>query len=173
MTRIRTTICWLTAIAASATATRPSLAQTNVIWLPTSVADYNEPSNWDNGTTFPAVPDAAFNEIATINNGGIAFLSATSLTPTGGVVLGQDAADTGTLEIRNGGNLTAQVGTAPAGTPPDGSVVVGSVGAGTLRVLSGGTLSATARSLGRKRGQLDRARRLHGNARKCEHQRND
>jgi hypothetical protein len=126
----------------------PAQAQTNVLWLPTGVDDYNQPNNWDNGTAFIAVPDAGFNERSVINNGGTAFLSATPVTPTGGVILGLGAADVGILEIRSGGNLTSHVGTLPGPNPPDGSVVVGAAGRGTLRVLSGGTLTGTALSSG-------------------------
>jgi hypothetical protein len=104
--------------------------------------DYNNAANWI--AVVPPdefVPDGTLNERAVINNGGLAFLAAASVTPTAGFVLGQGATESGTLEIRNGGNLTSIVGAQPI-APPDGVVYVGGLGTGTLRVLAGGTLTA-------------------------------
>jgi hypothetical protein len=125
----------MTALVAFAAVPRPALAD-DVFWIAAGTSSYNTPSNW----SLNVVPDAAFNDRAFINNGGTAFLAATAATPTGGVTLGQAPADSGTLEIRNGGNLSS----IPGALDEDGSVLVGQQGTGTLRVLSGGTLSATS-----------------------------
>jgi hypothetical protein len=110
----------------------------NVFWQNPGVSDYNTLENWSTGF----VPDAAFNEVAVVNNGGTAFLNAPATTSTAAVVLGQQANQSGTLEIRGGGSLLSEIGTGGVGNPPDGRVIVGEAGTGTLRVLSGGTLNA-------------------------------
>jgi hypothetical protein len=110
----------------------------NVFWQNPGVSDYNTLENWSTGF----VPDAGFNEVAVVNNGGTAFLNAPATTSVAAVVLGQQANQSGTLEIRNGGSLLSEIGTGGVGNPPDGRVIVGEAGTGTLRVLAGGTLNA-------------------------------
>jgi hypothetical protein len=111
----------------------------NVFWDNPGTSDYNTPGDWSTDI----VPDSGFNEVAVINNGGTAFLNAPAATSAAAVVLGQQATQSGTLEIRSGGSLTSEIGTGGVGNPPDGRVIVGEVGTGTLRVLSGGALNAT------------------------------
>ncbi len=84
------------------------------------------------------------NEIASINNGGTAIVSDTPVEP-GGLVLGRNNIDRGTLEIRSGGRLTvlpSEFGLTA------GDVVVGQTGEGHLTVLRGGELSAETLSSG-------------------------
>jgi hypothetical protein len=122
---------------------RPATAQiTNSQWVPAGTADYNMGANWTNPMSGMVVPDAGFDEIATINNGGTAFVANMPGFPPGGVLLGQGASDSGTLEIRSGGNLSVEI--QPANTDPDppGTIVVGQAGTGHLRVLRGGTLTS-------------------------------
>jgi hypothetical protein len=120
----------------------PAAAQImNPLWVPTGAADYYTGANW----TGSILPDAAFDEIATINNGGTAFVATSPSFPTspGGVLLGQGAADRGTLEIRSGGMLSVENQPANVDPDPPGSIVVGQGGEGHLRVLRGGTLTST------------------------------
>lgn len=116
----------------------PTAEAQDVIWQNPGTGDYNDAANWSNGF----VPDSSFNERAIINNGGSAFLDAPAATPAAGVALGELPDQSGTLEIRSGGQLTSQIGMGGVGNPPDGRVIVGGAGTGTLRVLSGGTLHA-------------------------------
>lgn len=126
-----------TALAAIACAATIASAQVNdVTWNNAGVGDWNVGSNWD---PFSATPEAAgFNEEATIDNGGTAFLTA-SAPNVGAVTLGTAGQTTGTLEIRNGGSLTV----VNNGTT-SGNVEVGVQGStmGTLIVERGASLTA-------------------------------
>jgi hypothetical protein len=135
MIQRRLVIFSLTLTAASAW---QSARAQNVFWDNPGVGDYNTLTNWSTDI----VPDAAFNEVAVVSNGGTAFLNAAAATPVAAVVLGQLANQSGTLEIRGGGSLISEIGSGGVGNPPDGRVIVGEAGTGTLRVLGGGTLNA-------------------------------
>lgn len=113
-------------------------AQTEQIWQPVVIDNWNTGANW---APFAATPDVSFDEVGVIENGGTAYLDAPASTTTGGVILGR--ADTGALEIRNGGSLVNA-----AGSNVVGSVLVGnSVSTGTLTVEPGGSLTAVSLSL--------------------------
>jgi hypothetical protein len=103
-------------------------------WSVAGPADWNTGANWSEGN----VPDATFDEYARISNNGSAFVQNTPPQP-GGIILGDAASTSGTLEIRTGGNLTAV-----ADTPNNGALVVGQSGTGTLIVQTGGSLSAAS-----------------------------
>lgn len=102
--------------------------QTNVDFLPAGPADWNQNSNWDPADNGGFVPEAAVNEIGVIGSGTSAFVE--SLPPNvGGIII-----NSGALEIREGGSLSAV---------PDISVL-GNLevnGTGTLTVRRGGTLN--------------------------------
>lgn len=72
-------------------------------------------------------PDGAYGEYASVSNGGIALIDHPIALSPGDIRIGQDAATTGTLAIRNGGSITVQTGTAGTGTLANGVS-----GAGTL-----------------------------------------
>ena len=115
------------------------------VWNNAGTSNWTTTTNWSGGT----VPDVNFEDAALINNGGTAFISSVVAQQAGGVVLGAAAGDTGSLEIRNGGNLTV---VASGSFPADGSMRVGqgvmaSGGTGHLSVLPGGTLSSVSLSL--------------------------
>jgi len=134
----RTYSTWLAAIAGCLLWAAQATAQNDVIWNDVGVDNWNVGSNWD---PFGVPPDVAFDEVGVINNGGTAFLSAPAVTNVGGVVLGRGTTTTGgngTLEIRNGGSLTAAPGTATTG-----ALLVGNGRTGTLVVQPGGSLSAS------------------------------
>jgi hypothetical protein len=83
------------------------------------------------------VPSFEFNERAIVNNGGTAFAETSGGASPAAIILGSTAVGSGTLEVRNGGVLSAM-----AGTMTDGSITVGNVGQGVVRVLPGGSLSS-------------------------------
>ncbi|QDU88896.1 hypothetical protein Pla175_22800 [Pirellulimonas nuda] len=107
-------------------------------------------NNWDNGLGETFVPGAGFDEIGTINNGGTAFVAimpdgSLSQPNPGGVLLGQGAADSGTLEIRSGGRLTATPWTSDGS---NGNIVIGQSGLGVASVARGGTLAGQSLTVG-------------------------
>lgn len=116
----------------------------DVFWLPAGSGNWNTGANWadlEGGAPRGDIPSAFFEEIAVINNGGTATLSAAAGDTTGGIVLGRTATDSGTLTISSGGSLVSE-----ASASSNGSVLVGQSGLGTLNV--SGTGSLTAPSLG-------------------------
>ncbi len=126
-------VLWLMASAG------PALAQFNVAWNTTTGA-YSTGANWLGGSP----PVANFDDVGVINNGGTAQVADAPVSP-GGIILGQAAGNSGTLEIRSGGNLSVVNG---AGGGASGAVAVGQSGVGTLNVLQGGTLTANSLSSG-------------------------
>ncbi len=123
------------ALLMAAVAPRLSLAQVNdVEWIPTGVGNYNTGGNW---SPFSAVPTESFNEVAIINNGGTAELSAAAAASPGGIILGQADALGGALHILAGGSIT----TVDNGTT-DGNVIVGDgTQSGVLTIDRGGSLT--------------------------------
>jgi hypothetical protein len=102
--------------------------QTNVDFLPTGPADWNLDANWDPADNGGFVPAASVNEIAVIGNGRSAFVD-DSPPNVGGITI-----NSGALEVRSGGNLSAV-----PDTSVNGNLAVN--GVGTLAVRRGGTLS--------------------------------
>lgn len=113
------------AVATFAAAANLASSQTNVNFVPAGPATWNNDGNWN-----PAFrPEATLNEIAVIGAGMSAFVVDSPPSP-GGIV------NSGSLEIRNGGNLSAVPGTE--------ATVLGNLalnGTGALTVRRGGTLS--------------------------------
>ena len=84
----------------------------DVFWLPAGTADWNNVNNWADtvgGAPRGFVPSSALEDVANINNGGTATLTAAAGDTPGGVVLGAAAADSGTLSISSAGSLTSVV----------------------------------------------------------------
>ncbi len=108
----------------------------------TGVGNWNEAANWlSTPENIVIVPGDNFpREVANISNGGTAFLSAPAPFEVDGVLIGDGAGTTGTLEIRAGGSLEL-ADADPVEIAGDGSMYVGGDGTGTL-LLSGGTLNA-------------------------------
>jgi hypothetical protein len=117
----------------------PASAQFNIAWNATTGA-YSTGANWLGGSP----PVADFDDVGVINNGGTAQVADAPVSP-GGIILGQAAGNSGTLEIRSGGHLSVVNG---AGGAASGAVVVGQSGLGSLNVLRGGTLTANSLSSG-------------------------
>lgn len=118
----------------------------DVVWLPVGTSGWNTGANWaDMGspTTRDAIPSAINQEMGVINNGGTATLAAPIGEATGGVTLGQAAADTGTLSITSGGVFTSVVSGSTTGV-----VTVGAAGRGTLNVSGTGQLTAPGLNIG-------------------------
>jgi hypothetical protein len=116
-------------------ATVPGTAATN---------NWTSASNWSGG-----VPNVDNEDYGVINNGGVAYVNSTPSTTAGGVSLGTNAGESGTLQILSGGNLTvADDVPGGGGFPADGAVRVGQVGTGTLVIQPGGTLKSDLLLLG-------------------------
>ncbi len=111
---------------------RSANAQVQVPWN-VDTGFYSVGANWLGG--FP--PYANFDDIGVINNGGTAQVNDTPPSPSG-IIIGQGSADSGTLEVLSGGNLSVVLG--GMGTTA-GQVVVGQSGEGLLTVHRGGTLT--------------------------------
>jgi PEP-CTERM motif len=110
-----------------------------VYWLPAGSSNYNTGANWSNtpgGAPRGTEPDAAFEEVGVIDNGGTATFSAPVTTSAGGFVLGQTAGQTGALGISTGGSFTSVTSAST-----DGIMHVGNGGRGYLN-MTGGSLSA-------------------------------
>src|SRR5262245_40741889 len=111
-----------------------AIAQTNTIFNVAGPADWNTPGNWN-----PAfVPFSDFNENAIIEANRSTFVSTTVPTPAGITI------NSGTLDVRAGGSLTANPGTLTSGNLTVGT---GS-GVANLFVKRGGTLNARQLSTG-------------------------
>jgi hypothetical protein len=120
-------------LAASGT---PALAIDNTWNVATGT--WNTAANWANGE----LPSAITNQVPVISNNGTATLSgAVATNSVDGLVLGQIAATTGTLEIGAGGALTLIEDTSGTTGDGDGSALVGLAGSGVLR-MTGGSLTA-------------------------------
>jgi len=106
-------------------------AQNIVQFIPAGVADWNEPTSWQDIGAGQNIPSFEFDEIGLIATGGTAQVSTVSSTNPGGVQI-----NNGTLQVLDGGSLSAFVG---FGSLAQGVIDIG--GDGTLSVASGGTLS--------------------------------
>jgi hypothetical protein len=106
---------------------RAAVGQTNVDFQPTGPADWNANANWDPADNGGFVPDASLNENAVIGSGRSAFVDDTPLN-VGGITI-----NSGSLEVRSGGNLSAV-----ADTFVNGNLAVN--GSGDVTVRRGGTL---------------------------------
>jgi hypothetical protein len=109
-------------------ATNVAVSQTDVDFLPTGPADWNTNANWDPADNGGFVPEASVNENAIIGLGRTAFVD-DSPPDVGGITI-----NSGALEIRSGGNLSAVTGTSV-----NGNLVL--IGTGTASIHRGGTLS--------------------------------
>jgi len=106
-----------------------------------ATGDWGNSSSWD---TLFSPPQAQFDELAVISNGGTASVTGTE-PDVGAIILGNNGGETGALEILSGGNLVSRVSDFLL---TDGVVVVGNLGTGTLSVLPGGTLTAVGLTQG-------------------------
>ncbi len=105
--------------------------QTNVDFLPTGPETWNANSSWDPADNGGFVPIANFNEIGVIGTGQTAFVDGVPNNPpnVGGIII-----NSGALEIRSGGSLSAV-----PDTLVQGNLAVN--GAGAVTVKRGGTLN--------------------------------
>jgi hypothetical protein len=133
-------------------ASMPRVQAFDILWLPAGTSGWNTPANWTAG----AVPSADFEEVGVINNGGTATLSAPIAVTTGGVALGQAAAESGTLSISSGGVFVSE-----ASATTNGAVAVGVGGTGTLNVNGTGSLAAAGLTIA---GQAASQATFSGNA---------
>ncbi|HJQ78320.1 MAG TPA: hypothetical protein VJ828_00115 [Lacipirellulaceae bacterium] len=116
------------AVLISISATNVAVSQTDVDFVPTGPADWNTNANWDPADNGGFVPEASLNENAIIGSGRTAFVD--DMPPdVGGITI-----NSGALEIRSGGNLSALPDTSVTG-----NLAVN--GTGTLSVRRGGSLS--------------------------------
>ncbi|WP_425400135.1 hypothetical protein [Aeoliella sp.] len=118
----------------------------DVFWT-AGTSSWNSSSNWDSG----AVPYVFFEDVAIINNNGVATLNtaATGLDENnqvkspldaGGLILGQTVGDFGTLHLQSGGLLNLVQGTGQA----EGFANIGlGGGTGVLQVDGGATFTTT------------------------------
>ncbi len=132
-------------------------ASYTTIWNVPS-GNWTTASNWIAGVGGAGgVPDVASQDFALINNAGTSLVNSVVAPQAGGVILGELAANSGTLDIQSGGVLTVS-DQRPTFTA-DGSVEVGRAGTGTFFVRRGGTLNAASIALG---GQLGSTMTLGG-----------
>ncbi len=122
---------WLLALAV--TVNQPLFA-VDYLWT-AGAGDWNSLTNWDQGF----VPDALFEEVGVINNGGIASLS-NAATDAAGLRLGDAAGQSGTLRVLSGGSISFIDSTGE----PQGIANIGLGGTGVLEVQGGGTFSTTS-----------------------------
>jgi len=102
--------------------------------------NWTNPSNWSAG-----LPDVNTQDFAVIDGGGTAYVNSVAAQQPGGISLGTNATQSGTLDILSGGSLTlADLGIALE----DGSVRIGQGGTGHLFVRPGGTLNSLSLTLG-------------------------
>ena len=100
--------------------------------------------NWTTAPNWSAtfVPDAGFDEAATINNHNLVLLSSAA-PDVGGVKMAQAAGQGGGLLINSNGSLRA------VATPSEtGALTIGGAGLGSLTIFVGGTLIGRSLSLG-------------------------
>ncbi|MCA9237293.1 MAG: hypothetical protein KDA44_17585 [Planctomycetales bacterium] len=96
--------------------------------------DWAGNGNWDQGLS----PEAQYEEVGIINNGGVATVSA-AVPDSAGVILGQEEGDSGTLQVLSGGSINF---VNSSGTPA-GVANIGLNGTGVLDVRGGGSFSTT------------------------------
>lgn len=135
----------LVAVYAIGLCARPANAQNVFDWNVAS-GDWGVDGNWIDDLGDPAfVPDADIDEVGHVNNGGTAFVDSNIPFDAGGIVLGDAADESGTLEIRSGGTLVVRT---VQGNASVGSTVVGGEGTGNLIVLPGGNFETRSMFLG-------------------------
>lgn len=102
--------------------------------------NWTTPANWSAG-----LPDVNAQDFAVIDGGGTAYVNSVVALQAGGISLGTNAGQSGTLDILSGGSLAlADLGIALE----DGSVRIGQGGTGNLFVRPGGTLNSLSLALG-------------------------
>lgn len=132
-------LAFAAALGAITLSARPVAAQNGapIEWSNPGVANWNSAGNWAGGN----VPGVDYDEYAVIGNGGTAFVQDAPID-VGGLVLGPNAGQAGTLEVQAGGNL------AIVARVPNGALVVGQGGKGVVSILNGGQLTAASASSG-------------------------
>jgi hypothetical protein len=113
---------------------------------------WNTAGNWNQGGVPQANPFLEVGVVGTSASGGVvdgvANITAPVTTQSGGLVLGQTAGSTGTLNISGTGTLTNVVYTpALPASPTPGTAIIGAAGRGYLNV-SGGTFAAVNMTVG-------------------------
>lgn len=132
----------LGSLAAATLSSSSARAQVDFYFVPAGTANYNLESSWVDpnlGNNF--VPSYTFNERATIDNGGTAEVSETGVASPGALTVGSTRAGqagTGTLRVKNGGQLDVVTGTLTTG-----AITIGVAGAGIVEVQPGGILTST------------------------------
>jgi hypothetical protein len=106
----------------------------DVLWN-AGTSSWTTGANWVGG----AVPEATFEEVAIITNGGTALLSEPAPNAAG-LTLGLGSGQSGTLRVQSGGSIQFVAST--GGT--NGNARIGENGVGTLAVLPGGSFTATS-----------------------------
>jgi hypothetical protein len=119
----------VTTIAAVVVTNRATLGQTVRTFLPAAPGDWNNGANWSGGF----IPEASFDEYATINNAASVAQVGPATPPTPPV--GQLLVGPGAVEIASGGSL----GTAPGDAFGIGMATINN--SGRVSVASGGTFS--------------------------------
>ena len=135
-------------------------ADPNAYWTATGTENWLTAANWDIDGA-PGVP--AGTNLVHINNGGTCYVDGAAAAAN--ITLGYDSGDSGALEIRNGGSLSAgdvvRIGRAGTGslTLEDGGavtitaeVIVASHGTGGTYTQNGGTATIAALLLGNQPG---------------------
>ncbi len=141
---MRRAVLVLAVLVLAAAAAQSATAQTILNWTGAN-GDWNSGGNWDSGF----VPDASFDEVGNISNGGTATLNTFVASPPGQINLGAAAGQSGSLIIASGGEMTVPF---TPGNTSNASVNVGQAGTGHLTVQPGGSLSARTLNLGGEAG---------------------
>ena len=122
-------------------------AQDDIIDWNVQSGDYNDFNNWDDGV----VPQAElFLERASINNDGLAFVTNVPSPSPFGLLIGPS--NSGTVEVRSGGNLSVVAVDGSGGA----TIVGNNNGEGILNVESGGTLQTVSLTSGGSDGSTVR-----------------
>lgn len=149
-----------TTLVAVGTVGMPRAQAFDIFWLPAGSSGWNSTANWSYTAGGPArsegAPSADFEEVGIINNGGTATLTTAIVQNTGGLTLGQAAADSGTLSVSSGGAFNSVV----TGST-NGAAAIGVGGTGTLNVSGTGSFAATGLTVA---GQAASQATFSGNA---------
>lgn len=151
MRTLRQTTCWLAglllaSLGVAAVAQPPVPGAFTTSWNVATNPGTPAANNWTTvGNWSAGLPDVNTQDFAVIDNGGVAYVNSNVAEQPGGISLGTNANESGTLDILSGGSLTlADLGIALE----DGSVRIGQGGTGHLFVRPGGTLHSLALTLG-------------------------
>lgn len=106
---------------------------TDYFWVG-GTGDWMTGSNWDQGLA----PEAQFEEVGVINNGGIATLSSAAIDAAG-LDLGRAFGESGTMQVLSGGSIVYVDSTGA----PVGHANIGTAGTGILEVHGGGVFRTT------------------------------